>query len=119
MNRATAIILYQLFVVSRNLLLELNNSVAVTTIHSCVILPLFFYLLISLYKLDVKKKSLSLYFSSFFSLSLFLFYINNAHTIMREYKLVVLGSGGVGKSALVSNTDILALKKHTKFTSLL
>jgi nitrogenase subunit NifH len=24
---------------------------------------------------------------------------------MREYKLVVLGSGGVGKSALVSNPD--------------
>jgi len=36
---------------------------------------------------------------------------------MREYKLVVLGSGGVGKSALVCRFILISLKidKNTKY----
>lgn len=33
---------------------------------------------------------------------------------MREYKLVVLGSGGVGKSALVSKTHCMLLKEKNQ-----
>jgi len=36
-----------------------------------------------------------------------LFIYRHTHTIMRNYKLVVLGSGGVGKSALVSSLKML------------
>jgi GTPase SAR1 family protein len=41
-----------------------------------------------------------LYYSSHTLLDLFRLFICNSNILMREYKLVVLGSGGVGKSAL-------------------
>ena len=46
--------------------------------------------------------SRDLFFSSFFCHLKKLFFSSQSRINMREYKLVVLGSGGVGKSALVS-----------------
>ena len=76
---------------------------------------------LSLSLIPLSTLPLSSYFSfSLFSLlSLSLSFLSLLVTKMREYKLVVLGSGGVGKSALVRKFCLHALHPcYTPFLSL-
>ena len=79
----------------------------------------FFYCSLSLSSLSLPSLYLhiSLFLSSPSSLSLS--FLSLLVTKMREYKLVVLGSGGVGKSALVRKFCLHALHPcYTPFLSL-